>query len=229
MPRYQYVLLDADNTLFDFDRSEDRALRQVLAAFDLPAGDGVAALYHRINAALWARLDAGEVTRDWLVVERFSALLRALDRPGDPAALNQVYLERLGEGADLLPGAEAFCRALAPLCTLAIVTNGVARSQRKRFGRSPLKGLIPHLFISEELGFHKPQPAYFDAVCAALAISDRRQAVVVGDNLGSDIKGGLNAGIDTIWFNPGHLPRDPAVPPRFEADSFDALERILLS
>ena len=50
----------------------------------------------------------------------------------------------------------------------------------------------------------------------------------MGDNLGSDILGGLNAGIDTIWFNPGHLPRQPEISPQFEVDSFDVLDQLLL-
>ena len=228
MPRYSFVLLDADNTLFDFDKAEERSLRQVLTAYGLPADDGAVARYHRINAELWARQDAGEITRDYLVVERFAALLCAPGCSGDPQTLNQAYVEHLSQCADMLPGAVRFCRRLSPHCTLAIVTNGIASSQRRRFERSPLKGVIPYLFISEELGFHKPQREYFEAVCATLGIADRRQAVVVGDNLGSDILGGLNAGIDTIWFNPSHLPRRPEISPQFEVDSFDVLEQLLL-
>ena len=228
MPRYPFVLFDADNTLFDFDRAEDRALRLTLSAHGLPADDAVSARYHAINAQLWAMLDRGEATRTWLVVERFARLLAELNLPGDPEALNRAYIGRLGEGADLLPGAEALCRKLAPLCTLAIVTNGSARTQHSRLERSPLRDLIPHLFISQEVGFDKPDPRYFDAVCTALGIAARRQAVVVGDNLGSDILGGINAGIDTVWFNPGGLPRDPAIPPTWEVRDFDALEHVLL-
>lgn len=228
MPRYPFVLFDADNTLFDFDRAEDRALRQVLTDHGLPAGDAVSARYHAINAELWSRLDRGEIARSRLVVERFARLLAELGLPGDPEALNLDYMARLGEGADLLPGAEALCRKLSPLCTLAIVTNGTARTQHSRFGRSPLRTLIPHLFLSEELGFYKPQPQFFDAVCAALGIADRRQAVVVGDNLGSDILGGIHAGIDTVWFNPAGRPGDPEIPPTWEVRDYGGLEAVLL-
>lgn len=228
MPRYPFVLFDADNTLFDFDRAENRALRRVLTEHGLPAGDAVAARYHAINEELWAKLDRGEIARSRLVVERFARLLAELNLPGDPEVLNRAYIEYLGQGSDLLPGAEALCRKLSPLCTLAIVTNGSARTQHSRFSRSPLRDLIPHLFISQEIGFDKPQPQFFDAVCAALGIADRRQAVVVGDNLGSDILGGLNAGIDTVWFNPAGRPGSPDIPPTWEVRDFDGLEAVLL-
>ena len=124
MPRYEVVLFDADHTLFDFDRAEREALRQTLEEAGLPADGETEARYLSINRALWNRLDRGEVRREWLVVERFAALLRALGRTGDAAALNRAYLDHLGEGSYLLPGAQALCRALAPRCTLAIVTNG---------------------------------------------------------------------------------------------------------
>ena len=132
MPRYEVVLFDADHTLFDFDRAEREALRQTLEEAGLPADGETEARYLSINRALWNRLDRGEVRREWLVVERFAALLRALGRTGDAAALNRAYLDHLGEGSYLLPGAQALCRALAPRCTLAIVTNGVARAAASR-------------------------------------------------------------------------------------------------
>ena len=71
---------------------------------------------------------------------------------GDAAALNRAYLDHLGEGSYLLPGAQALCRALAPRCTLAIVTNGVARAQRRRFEASPLNLSLIHIFLGGIIG-----------------------------------------------------------------------------
>lgn len=229
MPRYDYVLFDADNTLYDFDRAEREALRRLLSAHGFPAGQEAAALYLGINRELWSRFDRGEVTREWLVVERFAALCRALGRTDDPEALNREYLDYLGEGSFLLPGAEQLCRTLSRRCTLAIVTNGVARAQRRRFEGSALKDLIPWLFISEEVGASKPDPAFFEAVFSAMGIEKRSRAVVVGDNLLTDVQGGANAGVDTVWFNPGRLPGVPALSPTWTLDSFLALEALLLA
>ncbi|MEQ2457134.1 YjjG family noncanonical pyrimidine nucleotidase [Flavonifractor hominis] len=229
MPRYDFILFDADNTLFDFDRAEHEALLRTLNQHGLPAGPETQALYVSINRGLWARFDRGEVRREWLVVERFAALLRALGCPGDAEALNRDYLTHLGEGAFLLPGAEDLCRALAPHCTLAIVTNGVARAQRGRFDRSPLHGLIPWLFISEEVGASKPSRAFFDPVFHAMGIADRRRALVVGDNLLTDVQGGLDAGADAAWYNPRHLPADPSHVPTWEVADYSALQALILS
>lgn len=229
MPRYDVVLFDADNTLFDFDRSEREALAGLLRAHGLPGGAADVALYHKINQGLWDRFDRGEVRREWLVVERFRAFLEAAGRQGDPRQLNREYLRRLGESGHLLPGAYDLCRSLDRCCTLAIVTNGVAVAQRGRFERSPLKELIPWLFISEEVGASKPDPAFFAPVLAALGVTDRSRVLMVGDNLLTDIQGGANAGLDTAWYRPGHAPRTAGIVPTYEADSYRALEALILN
>ena len=223
MSRYDFVLFDADNTLFDFDRSERRALRLALAAFSIPCSPETEALYGSINSALWAMLDRGEASREWLVVERFPRPTAELRLSADPAALNRTYLDKLGEQAFLLPGAEEVCQALGEQCTLAILTNGVARAQRGRFDRSPLRELIPHLFISEEVGASKPSPAFFRPVLSALGIADPGRALMVGDNLTSDIGGAAALGLDTAWYNPRRLPRSGPSPTR----EIHALEELL--
>ena len=225
--RYDYLLFDADNTLFDFDRAEERALQATLEFFGYPLDSDTRELYRTINRVLWRRLDLGEISREALVVERFALFDRAMGGGRDAAALNRFYLDRLSEGAELLPGAEALCRSLAPRATLALVTNGVARAQRGRLARSALNGLFPYVFISEEVGWQKPQREFFSHVCSAMAIRDRRRAVVIGDNLVSDVQGGLQSGLDAVWFNPNGLPNPTQVRPTWEARSFSALEDYL--
>ena len=228
MAEFDFVLFDADNTLFDFDRAEHEALKGVLAAHGYPTDPATLEVYLAANRDLWARFDRGEVTQAYLVVERFAAFVRAMGGQDDPAQFNRDYLDRLAQGAFLLPGAEELCRALAPRCTLAIVTNGVALAQRARFEASPLRDVVPWLFISEEVGASKPDPAFFAPVLRALGEPDRARVLMVGDNLLTDIRGGINAGLDTAWFNPNHLPGGPDVRPTWEVDGFPALEALIL-
>jgi 2-haloacid dehalogenase len=229
MARYDFVLFDADNTLFDFDLSESRALRKVLEQYGFEVTPTLLERYHAINRGLWARFDRGEVEQAWLLAERFALLLKEMGKDGDPADMNRAYLKLLGSCGVLYPGAEALCRALAPHCTLAIVTNGASVAQRGRFEPSPIRTLISYLFISEEIGFQKPQKEFFDTVYRDMGITDLSRAVMVGDNLRTDILGGINAGLDTIWYNPHRLQADGAIIPTWDADSFDAIERIILN
>ncbi len=228
MPRYDYLLFDADHTLFDFDTAEEQALRATLLDHGYPADPDTLDFYHSVNHLLWHRFDLGEISREELAVERFSLLIRSLGGDQDPAGMNRDYLSHLAEHGELFPGAEALCRELSAHCTLAIVTNGMAAAQRGRFARSPLGALIPWIFISEEVGHQKPEAAFFQRVLAAMDISDPSRAVVIGDNLHSDIQGGINAGLDTIWYHPQGGENNSAIHPTYTAASYEELRDYLL-
>lgn len=228
MAEYNVVLLDADMTLLDFAHSEREALRRVLSQQGMPSDDTVLADYSKINAALWDAFARGEIDQDFLVVERFAALLRLYPSACAPAELNREYERRLGEEAWLLPGAEDFCRTLSRSgLTLAIATNGLPVAQRGRYTRTGLDRYIPHLFISMELGASKPRPEFFQRVLEKLRIADPAQVVMVGDSLASDILGANRAGLDSIWYNPGHCPRTGPAVPTWEADSYAQILSIL--
>ena len=230
MTRYDFVLFDADNTLFDFDRAEHLALGETLEGYGIPFTPEHEALYLRINRALWDAFDRGEVSQDQLVAERFAAFLQQAGYPGRAEAgeMNRAYLAALARQGCLLPGAEALCAALAPCCTLAIITNGVSSAQRGRYDRSPIRRYVPHLFISQELGFRKPQREFFQRVFDALGIRDLRRAVVVGDSLAADIQGAVNTGVDSIWYNPHGRPAPAAPVPTHTAASFAEVRALIL-
>lgn len=228
MPRYDTILLDADNTLFDFDAAEHAALCRALEERGYPFTPETEALYLSINRPLWAAFDRGEVTQDFLVVERFRQLVDRLGGSHDPAALNRDYLTYLSQGSQLLPGAEALCRDLWTAgCRLVLATNGVARVQRARLEASPLKPYFSALIISQEVGAQKPQRAFFQAALTTLGLQDSSRCVMVGDTLGSDIRGGIDAGIDTIWYNPrGQSPG--GLHPTYIAASFQEVRQYIL-
>ncbi|MEG1072941.1 MAG: YjjG family noncanonical pyrimidine nucleotidase [Oscillospiraceae bacterium] len=201
--KYQYILLDADNTLFDFDSAEHCALLGALGALGIHCPPETEALYRACNAPLWEAFHRGEITQDFLTTERFRLLLDGLGMDGDPAALNEDYLRRLGECSQLLPGALEFVAALAPHATLAVVTNGISSVQKSRFVGCPITPYLSGIFVSQEIGCGKPDAAFFEPVCQQLGITDRRTAVVVGDSPASDLQGAQNAGMDSIYFAPG--------------------------
>ncbi len=229
MGRYDIVLLDADMTLFDFDRSEQMALNRTLLRHGLTCTDEVAATYARINHALWDAFARGELDQDFITVERFAALARVYGVKWDPRRVNYDYQHALGEEGYLLPGAWDFCTRLKEGgLTLAIATNGLPAAQRGRYERTGMSRLIPHLFISMELGAAKPQPEFFDRVCTALSVTDRSRVLMVGDSLATDILGGNRAGIDTIWYNPKGQPLTGSAVPTYTASHFDEICAILL-
>lgn len=201
MKVYPIYFLDADETLFDFKRSEAESIRRCLLSFDLPADEETVFLYHTINDRLWKALERGEVDQKTLRVRRFEELLNTLGATVSPAEAAKRYSEELSSCAYLLPDAEEVCKALSQRATLYLTTNGIAQIQRRRFSLSPLTPYFEDLFISEELGVAKPNPAYF--VRAMETIGARKKDIlVVGDSLTSDIRGANAAGLDCCWFCP---------------------------
>ena len=200
--RYQYLLIDNDNTIMDFNAAEAKALIDVLKNHGLPTDEATVHTYHEINDALWKALERGETTQPKLKVERFRQLLAVLGRDDiDPAALGAEYAAGLGNHADLLPGAEEFIRAIHGRMKIALVSNGVSAIQRGRLARCPLTPLFDAIVISEEVGAAKPDPKLIHVAMDMLGCTDKSQAVMMGDSLTADIPAAVNAGVDSIFFS----------------------------
>lgn len=229
--RYDVILFDADRTLFDFDRSQREALKEVYQTHHIPVTEEMIALYVRINDMLWARFDRGEITTEVLTQVRFQLFLEEAGGQGqDPDAMNRQYLEALGSHSYLLDGAEELCRSLAPYCKQYIVTNGITAAQVGRLSRSPIRHYIEKMYISGEMGIRKPEAGFFQMVYNDLDMTPERwkRTVIVGDGLGSDILGGYNAHVDTIWYNPGKKSNGTGILPTWEAVDFSEIRRIIL-
>ena len=203
MPKkYEWLLFDADDTLLDFKLGEHRAITATLSEAGLPTDDEVIATYSRINDNLWKMLERGEVTKDRLKVLRFTQFCEHYGFDRDGAALAESYVENLKKQTVLLDGAEDVCRTLYGKYKMYIITNGIEAVQTARFGGCAIKEYFEKCYISDAIGVAKPKKGFFDAVAADIEGFDASRALVIGDSLTSDIKGGVEYGIDTCWLNP---------------------------
>ncbi len=199
--RYRGILMDADDTLFDFQACNRRAVNQLMDEIGCFHPDRYDR-YETINRACWRALEQGRMTNARLQTARFERFFDACGIPGDPVAAGQRFVALLGRQAILLPGALETVRAIAARLPVVIVTNGITAVQKSRMALSPLKEVISGMVISQEVGAAKPDPAIFDAALRLLGIRPG-DALVVGDGVNSDIRGANNAGIDACWVNPG--------------------------
>ena len=202
MPKkYDWLLFDADDTLLDFKLAEKRAITATFEAAGLPTDDGVIETYSKINDNLWKMLERGEVTKDRLKVLRFEQFCEHYGFDYDGAALADAYVGNLMKQTVLLDGAEDVCRALYGKYKMYIITNGIEAVQNARFGGCTIKEYFEKCYISDAIGVAKPKKGFFDAVAADIEEFDKSKALVIGDSLTSDIKGGVEYGIDTCWLN----------------------------
>lgn len=200
--RYDTLLIDADGTLFDFDRAEAESLRRMLAQFGLPYDEIWVSTYHKINDGLWKALERGEVTKTALRQLRFRNLLETFGYTADVPAMADCYTDNLSCCSFLLPGVPEACARLSEKYRLYIVTNGIKEVQTRRFASSLLVSYIRKCYISDEIGFEKPDKRFFDYVMADIPGFSPEKALVIGDSLTSDMLGANRAGLDCCWYNP---------------------------
>lgn len=228
MAKYDFLLLDADETLFDFSRCEREALCDALREAGISPTEEMIATYSRINDGYWKMLERGEIQKSELRVARFAAFCAHYGFSVDVPRLAIGYTDALATKGHLLPQAFEVCRALAAHCKLYIVTNGIATVQRGRLEPSAIRPFVQDLFISEEIGAEKPHTAFFDTVAARIPSFDRKKALVVGDSLSSDIRGGVLAGIDTCWFNSKAKTAPADLPITYEISTLEQLVPLVL-
>ncbi len=200
--RYDTVLFDADGTLFDFLRSEREAFSKMVAEFGIEANDELVKSYSEINDSLWKRLEKREIEKSVLLYHRFELFCQKHGFVADAREMARRYMLNLAELAYFLEGAEEMCQRLHGKLKMYIVTNGVEYTQKKRYDIAELGRFFEGAFISGELGYEKPSVEYFEKVAESIPDFDKARSVIVGDSLSSDIKGGINFGIDTCWYNP---------------------------
>lgn len=226
--RYTYILLDSDNTLMDFDAAEDYGLTKTLKELGCPCTEREKQAYTQINAALWEQFNHGEVTREFLMVERFRSFFEKMGFPKtDYRLVNERYKKNLGSCAALIPGALEFCREISGEGKLYILTNGAADVQTSRFHASPLKEYIADIFISEVTGYQKPQKEYFDYVFARIPGFEKDKAVMIGDSLSSDIAGANHAGVASCWYNPGGKACSGDVHCDYIVENYEQMKRVI--
>ena len=225
--RYQWLLFDADGTLLDFDKAEARALEQAFGGVGAPFTTECLSQYQRINKELWAMLERGEVTPADLQVRRFAALCKALELEVAPELFSSTYLECLAGCGDLFDDAVEVVSALSKGYKLALVTNGLSKVQRGRLLGSPLEPFFSEVVISEEVGAAKPAREYFDVVVERIGLAEPQEALIIGDSLSSDMRGGLNYGLDTCWYNPTGLQRPDDLPVTYEIQNLRQLLSLL--
>lgn len=224
---YRTLLFDLDDTLLDFKAAEHHALLQLLNDQRVePTWERIEE-YKRINQGLWGLYEQGKLERSILLAKRFEDFFTLFGKTVDGHKMDQQFRAHLEEGRFLIEGSQELLEELQATHDLYAVTNGVAKTQRRRLQDSGLLPYFKGVFISEDTGYQKPMRGYFDYVFERIPAFEPEQALIIGDSLSSDITGGHMAGIDSCWFNPEKLDNPLTVEPTYEIAHLSELPGIL--
>lgn len=223
----RHILFDLDDTLLDFDLAEKIAVGKTLEELGVEPRPERLARYSELNLAQWKLLELGAISRQEVKLRRFQILFEELGENCSPAEAARRYEQLLGVGHYFMEGAEALLEALNGVYLLYLVTNGTATVQERRIESAGLSQYFEDVFISECVGFNKPDTRFFEHCFSRIPGLKKSEALIIGDSLSSDIRGGRDAGIRTVWFNPKGGEASGDVIPDYEVQRLADLPGLL--
>lgn len=227
MQPYDTILVDLDNTILDFSGSEHISLGRVFEEFGLTPTPSLFQQYHVHNHALWTRYEQGEITSADIVRDRFPSFFATLGIEADGAQAEAKFRMYLAEANLAVPGAYEVLEQLKKHCRVYVVTNGLKDSQYTRIAKAGMEKFFDGVFISGEIGYRKPERAYFEHVFQVIEGFELNKTLMVGDNLITDIGGAAAVGLDTCWFSDMPLPAESAVVPTYHIHTLSELLNII--
>lgn len=200
---YQIYLLDIDNTLLDFDATEIKSFRTLLNSYEISYEEELFTQYKKINKNFWALLEQGKVDKDTVRTGRFIEFFGSLNLSYDAEEAERRYQSYLSDGADMMPNAkETLVNLKQAGKKIYSASNGVYETQVKRLKTAGLYDYFEEMFVSEKIGFEKPDRSFFDYCFDHIKNFDQGKTIMVGDSLTSDIQGAINSGIDSCFYDP---------------------------
>lgn len=223
--KYQWILFDADETLFHFDAF--KGLQLMFSRFDVDFSRDDFSHYQTVNLPLWVDYQDGKITATQLQHRRFQSWADRLKVTTQ--TLNSAFMTAMADICCLLPGAKELITALTGKVNMGIITNGFTELQLVRLEKTGLKDVFAPLVISEQVGIAKPDIGIFEHALTYMGEIQREQVLMVGDNPHSDILGGMNAGFDTCWLNCENLTLPDGIKPSYQVTSLTQLQSLLLA
>ncbi len=201
------LLLDLDNTLWDFDANAEEALTELFHRHHLHLRSGFQVhqfvdLYQKVNKQFWKQYENGDIGKDYLRTARFTETFMQMGIPAHEHPENawEEYLEICPIMTRLVPGALELLQALFPLTEIGLLTNGFDKTQNLKISHSGIDKYIGFMVTSESAGIPKPSKEIFD-IALQKGHAKAADTLYCGDTWDTDVAGGVLAGISTVWFN----------------------------
>ena len=204
----KHLFFDLDRTLWDFETNSFNELVNLYHCHNLhqkgiSLSEEFVKVYKNINEKCWERYRENTLSKENLRFERFKQTLEYFGiydlelsiKIGDDYVKNSPYR------TILMPNAIELLSELQPNYKLHIITNGFQEVQHVKINQSGMAKFFTIVVTSEMAGAKKPNPLIFNYALKK-AGANLENSVMIGDDLNTDIKGAVNVGMKSIYFNP---------------------------
>lgn len=223
---YKAIFLDIDDTVFNFKKCSESALEKTFSAMELEYDENTFDAFSEIDEGLWTKQKRNQLTVAEVLDVRFVHLKRKIGIDYDSDQVKTHFGNLLGEQCIMEPGIEKVLERLSDEYRIYAASNGVLTMQENRLQLSGLRKYFTDLFVSDDIGYAKPDINYFKE-CLNKTDLKTSEILMVGDSLASDIAGANIAGIESCWYNPYGLENNSEVESDFEINHLDDLIRLL--
>ena len=221
------ILIDLDNTLIDFNECARHSIINAFNELGFTYTDKVFETFITENVKIWKRLEKGEITKPQLRADRWNIILKKLGIDFDGTVLEEMFENGVAKGAYAVDGAYELLEYLKDKYKLYIVSNGFRFVQESRIKIGNFEKYFDDVFVSEDVGIPKPAKEFFDYCFEKLGNPHKNDTILIGDSLTADIIGGINYGIDTVWFNKNNEPLSDNIKPTHTVNTLKEIQKIL--
>lgn len=197
------VLIDIDDTIFDFDKCSKNAFKKTLKKLDLSYKEKDFLYFNEVNDILWNKQKLGKININEVFIERSIMLSKYFELDIEKEIFNDLFVEFLYDEIEMVDEIEDLLSYLSNKYQIYAASKGIYGMQINRLKKSNLDKYFKDIFVSDKMGYEKPDKRFFEKIMNITKYSNK-YLIMIGDSIKSDIIGAKNSGIKSIYFNKGN-------------------------
>lgn len=200
MTMIKAVLIDIDDTIFDFKKCSKNAFKKTLKKLDLFYEEKDFSYFNKVNDILWTKQKLGNINIEEVFIERSNMMSKYFGLDIEKEIFNNLFVEFLYDEIEIIDEIEDLLSYLSNKYQIYAASNGVYDMQVNRIKKSNLDKYFKDIFVSDKIGFEKPDKRFFQKIMNITKFSNN-DLIMIGDSIKSDIIGAKNSNIKSIYFN----------------------------